>query len=102
MTAGPGEERQGTVRVRRRPPSERPRWQRLLHAFATSPRTKLVAGSFLLVTALANLVEGALFDLDETLDPAHALLVLGALMVVQGLAEFLEALEFFDEAGDER
>lgn len=73
-------------------------WRRGLHRFAHSRKTKLVTGIFLLVTALAEITEGLFLDLHEVLDPAHALLVLGGVLVIQSLAEILEAVEFLDEA----
>ena len=81
------------------PPRRRPGgWRRVLHRVAHGRRTKLLTGLFLFVTALAELTEGLFLDLHEALDPAHAILVLGGLMVMQSLAEIFEAVEFLDEA----
>lgn len=52
-------------------------------------------------TALAELTEGLFLDLHETLDPSHALIVLGGVLIIQSLAEILEAAEFADEASNE-
>lgn len=83
---------------RRRLAPRSPGWRGTLHRFAHSPSTKLVTGGFLLLTAVAELVEGMFLDLDEVLDPSHALVVLGGVLVIQSLAEILEAAEHFDEA----
>lgn len=73
-------------------------WRGSLHRFAHSRWTKLATALFLLLTALVEITEGFFFELDEVLQPAHALLVLGGVMLMQSLAEFLEAAEFLDEA----
>lgn len=73
-------------------------WRRALHRFAHSRWTKLLTALFLLLTAIVEITEGFFFELDEVLRPEHALLVLGLVLLMQSLAEFLEALEFIDEA----
>lgn len=79
-------------------PAGRSGWRGALHRFAHSRWTKLATGMFLLLTALVEITEGFFFELDDVLRPEHALLVLGAVLLMQSLAEFLEAAEFVDEA----
>lgn len=80
---------------------KRAAWRRKFRRAAKSHYTNLAAGVLLMATGILELVDGVLLDLEERLEPHHALLVLGAVLVARSLADILEGLESLERASEE-
>ena len=77
-------------------------WRRMFHRFAKSHYTHLATGVLLVLTAVLEMVDGALVDLELKPESHHALLALGGVLMARSIVDILEGMEALDEASPEQ